>query len=89
MIHAFFKEYARKRCQYGGNRASEGDCGWSWGSEKLAGTRWSRALWAIVSDDDGPREVEEAMARSRQIWSPFCLQDFRMNHLLSHLYILH
>lgn len=44
------------------------------GSERLAGSRWSRALWAIVSDDGGPSEMEEDMARSRQIWSLFCLK---------------
>lgn len=47
-----------------------------------------RALWAIVSDEGGPNEVED-MARSRQIWSLFCLQDFQMNHPLIHMSTLH
>ena len=44
------------------------------GSERLAGSRWNRALWGIVSDDGGPSDMEEDMARSRQICSLFCLK---------------
>lgn len=43
----------------------------------------------LVSDEGGPSEVEGAMVRNGQIWSPFCLQDFQSNHPPTHLFILY